>query len=381
MEIMTHFFVKHFHLIHIPPLFIITLFFIIGIIWHTAFTFFCAIFALLLCISSFAYIKQIGFSKQMVLCSFFTCIGAFLHQKEIRDYDNFYNFVTNKKITITGTVIDKYEVTVCNKKSTVTSLAIDLITTESCTQKSNKIMLLYDESNNTSCVGDIITFFNIRCKKPTNESFQHYQIKEQIIATLFENNLEYSIDYHPIWSLRYYIWQQKKRILENVAHALSPDTFRFFSSLFLGNRMCIKTELEKTNEQFKIWGISHFLARSGLHLALFVFIWQALFCLIPLSFRLKQLIITLLSCIYFILTWTSAPFTRSFALFLLNKVCFATKIPFHLLHYLTFVCFCFLLYCPLYLFFLDFQLSFALTFALAWFNQVHPQYSAEKQNR
>ena len=47
--------------------------------------------------------------------------------------------------------------------------------------------------------------------------------------------------------------------------------FVFFHHFFLGNRACIKTELEETNEQFKVWGISHFLARSGLHLALFHF--------------------------------------------------------------------------------------------------------------
>jgi hypothetical protein len=39
----------------------------------------------------------------------------------------------------------------------------------------------------------------------------------------------------------------------------------------------------------------------------------------------------------------------------------------------------FLLYCPLYLFFLDFQLSFGLTFALAWLNQLYGQHLYEEQ--
>ena len=297
-----------------------------------------------------------------------------MHHKELRDYDNFYTFTENKKVTITGTVIDKNETVSNHKKVTTVTIAIDTIATENYAQTSNKLLLFYTERNNNIAVGDTITFFDISCKRPSNESFQRYQIKEQIVATIFDKATKYIINYHPTWSLRYWIWNHKKRLLDSLAIKLSSNGFRFFSSLFLGNRACIKTELEETNEQFKVWGISHFLARSGLHLALFILIWHTIFCIIPLPLIIKQLIITLLSCIYFILTWTSAPFTRSFALFFINKLCLFTKTSFYLLHYVTLVCFCFLLYCPLYLFFLDFQLSFALTFALAWFNQLFAEH-------
>ena len=256
-------------------------------------------------------------------------------------------------------------------------MALDTIATKNCATKNNKTILFYTKSNNSITVGDIITFSDIHCKRPSNQDFQRYQIKEQIIATVFNDNPTYTIDCHPTWSLRHWIWEQKNRILNTLSKKLSADGFRFFSSLFLGNRTCVKASLEETNEQFKIWGISHFLARSGLHLALFIFIWQAIFRIIPLPLIIKQILISLLSCIYFILTWTSAPFTRSFALFLFNKACFMTKTSFHLLHYLTLVFLSFLLYCPLYLFFLDFQLSFALTFALAWFSQLSTQHEPQ----
>ena len=105
-------------------------------------------------------------------------------------------------------------------------------------------------------------------------------------------------------------------------------------------------------------------------LSLFIFILHTIFCFIPIPLFIKQLCIFLLNCIYFLFTWPATPFIRSFALFLLNQLCFASKFSFHLLHYLILTCFCFLLYNPLHLFFLDFQLTFALTFALAWFNQV-----------
>jgi Competence protein len=371
-----HFFTKNFHIITISPLFSFTIFFIIGIIWHNALLLFLIIFVLFFFYYVTSYNKQFPLSHQLILCSLCTCAGAWLHQKELYNYDNFYEFTHNKPITFTGTIIDKNDVINNYKKSTAITFAIDIITTQDCTQKSNKLLLLYTKNNNNFMVGDTITLFNIHCKKPSHQSFQHYQIKEQIVATIFEDNPQYIITHHPTWSLRYWIWHHKKRILDGLSHKLSHHGFRFFSSLFLGNRMCIKAKLEETNEQFKTWGISHFLARSGLHLALFIFIWQAILRFIPFPLFIKQFILTLLSCIYFILTWTSAPFTRSFMLFLLNKICFFNKKSFHFLHYLTLVFFCFLLYCPLYLFFLDFQLSFALTFALAWFGQLSAQHEA-----
>jgi competence protein ComEC len=371
-----HFFTKNFHFIALSPLFSLTIFFIIGIIWHTALILFLIIFSLFFCYYFTSYNKRFPLSHQLILCSLCACAGAWLHQKELYDYDNFYTFTNDKPISITGTIIDQNEVINNYKKSTAITLAIDTITTNDCTKKSNKLLLLYTKNNNDFTVGDTVTFFNIQCKKPSSESFQRYQIKEQVVATVFEDNLKYTITHHPTWSLRYWIWNQKKRILDGLSHKLSQKGFRFFSSLFLGNRMCIKAALEETNEQFKTWGISHFLARSGLHLALFIYIWQVIFCIIPLPLIIKQIIISLLSCIYFILTWTSAPFTRSFALFILNKLCLFTKTSFNLLHYLTLVCLGFLLYSPLYLFFLDFQLSFTLTFALAWLSQL----SLKQQN-
>ncbi len=361
---------SHFHLINIPPLMAMMICFMIGIAGHASLPFFGIIFLVTLCIYGISHCKQISVPKEFIFYSFFALTGAWMHQKELRDYDTFYQYVGDTKITVTGTIIDIGQTVVNHRKTTAITLLIDTIATHNQKHKSNKLVVFYGKCNKNVAVGDTVTISHIRCKKPSSENFQHYQIKEQVVATIFDDNLIYHIDHHPSWSLRHWIWQQKTRLLQSLQTKLSPDGFNFFSSLFLGNRACIKGELEETNDLFKTWGISHFLARSGLHLVLFIFLCQALFCIIPFPLIVKQLIISLLSIIYFFLTWTSAPFTRSFALFILNKMCFFNKTPFHLLHYLTLVCFAFLLYCPLYLFFLDFQLSFALTGALAWFNQV-----------
>ena len=316
-------------------------------------------------------------TTQLILCSLFTLTGAYLYHQEWQKYHDFYEFVADKKITITGTIIDSNETVINHKKTTVLTLTTTTIATENQTKKCNKLLMLYTKCNKTIIVGDTVTFTDISCKLPSSHDFQQYQIKEQIIATIFDDELNYSIDYRPSWSLRLWIWQHKQRLLHSVKEKFSTDSFRFFSSLFLGNRACIKNELEETNEQFKIWGISHFLARSGLHLVLFLIAWQTVFATIPLPLVLKHIIMLLLSTLYFLLSWSSTPFIRAFALFMLGKICFFNKTPFHLLHYLTLVCFAFLLYCPLYLFFLDFQLTFVLTFALAWFNQLSTKQSLQ----
>src|SRR5260221_7985168 len=159
---MAHFFIKHFHLINIPPLFYITLFFSIGLMCKLFLMLFFITFLLLVCYALLAYVKQLPIPKQLILCSFFTLCGAWLHQKEIRDYNKFYALVENKKFTVSGTVVDMYEVTVHYKKSTVIAVALDTIATENCATKNSKIMLFYTKSNNSITVGDTITFFDIR---------------------------------------------------------------------------------------------------------------------------------------------------------------------------------------------------------------------------
>jgi ComEC/Rec2-related protein len=363
------FFSKNFHLINISPLLLPTLFLIIGILLYPMFSLF-FIFALL-SVSLFSILcPYSSLYKQLMICFVFIGIGSLLHHHELCFYDNFYSQLHNHHCTVTGTIIDKSQTTIHHQKTTVLTLLIKEIATNIPLKTGNKLMLFYTKSNNDVMVGDNVTFSDVVCKKPSSNDFARYQMKEQILATIFNPSPSLSITERPYWSLYRWLWNQKNRILFSLEQKLSSECFRFFSSLFLGNRAHIKEELEETNDQFKTWGISHFLARSGLHLVVFILIWQAIFCIIPIPFFIKQGIIVLLSCIYFALTWTSAPFSRSFCLFILNKICLLSRRSFNLLHYLFFVCILFLLYCPLYIFFLDFQLSFALTFALAWYNEV-----------
>ncbi len=323
------------------------------------------------------YNKKLAFQKTLYFALYVLIAagGAYLHKSTLKEYDNFYLFTQNKPITITGTIINKSIDKNQYNSSTIITLALESMHNQTDHKNINKKIILYGPlSLDVLCVGDNVTFFNILCKKSENESLNLYQMKEHIAATVFDQKIKYTINTRPTWSFQRWIFNHKEKLLYSLKQKLSPSCFLFFASLFLGNRACVKNSMEETNEQFKRWGIFHLLSRSGMHLALFIFSWQLLLRTIPLPFIIKQLILLIISFIYGFFSWSSTPFIRSFVLFLFNRICLITKTSYLSLHYLPLTCLCFLVYCPLYLFFLDFQLTFSLTFALIWLNQVYNQW-------
>ena len=146
-------------------------------------------------------------------------------------------------------------------------------------------------------------------------------------------------------------------------------SFAMFSSIFLGNRQINKKENNIVKNSFRLWGILHFLARSGLHLIIFLMLCELMLKFIPIHFHLKQGILVFLSLIYLLLSWPSLSFIRAFSIFLLYKLCPILNKKSDLATLVATVCLMMLIYNPIQLFFLDFQLSFGLTIALAIFTK------------
>jgi len=98
-----------FHFINIPPLLTVTLFFYL---WN--YRAFGAIntrpLHLFLCLflSAFAHKGNNCHTKQLILYSFFAFFGAYLHQHELRTYNDFYELIGDAPdAPISGTIIDK----------------------------------------------------------------------------------------------------------------------------------------------------------------------------------------------------------------------------------------------------------------------------------
>jgi competence protein ComEC len=232
---------------------------------------------------------------------------------------------------------------------------------------------IYSAITYLPAVSDTIIVKDIAFKKPANEDFDRYLCKEGINATLFAPKVAFTIVARPTWSIRRWFFDWRATIFATLQQKITPRTFSLFSALFLGNKQATKTDLEKQKEQFQTWGVSHQLARSGLHLIMFILVWELMLSLLPLSFALRQVILTIISIVYFLLSWSSLGFLRALCMLFLYKFCILMREPINGVHALTVICFTMLLFNPLQLFFLNFQLNFALTFALAWFNQLRTQ--------
>ena len=196
--------------------------------------------------------------------------------------------------------------------------------------------------------------------------FKLYLYKENIDATAFQPIIQSKVIHRPTYSFKRWINQKKKTLHYRLLKKMNPSTFALFSSLFMGNRASIKQELESHKPLFKIWGISHFLARSGIHLLIFIILLSRFLSLIPAPFFIKHSFLVFCAFLYFLFSWPSVSFNRAFYTFLFYKMTTFLNIPLHSMHALAFICIAILIQSPLQILFLDFQLTFLLTFSLIW---------------
>lgn len=234
-------------------------------------------------------------------------------------------------------------------------------------------IFLYSRRPPTDCaVGDTIQLDSITFKHGnSNPAFNNYLLKEGICATAFAQQATFKIVAQPAWGVRNWLHQQRVGLVDRLRNRFSHATLALFTSLFLGNRTEEKQEQEIIAQQSKNWGTSHHLARSGLHLVIFIYLLASLLRFLPMSLFAKEILLLTLCIIYHLFSWSSVSFLRAFITFLFYKTCTLLKFPSHVLHILTLACGLILFTNPMQLFFLDFQLSFGLTFTLAWFNAAY----------
>jgi competence protein ComEC len=215
---------------------------------------------------------------------------------------------------------------------------------------------------------------NIAIKQPCKDEFMWYLIKEGIAGTVFLPSYKGTLIERPEYSLRRWIDEIRTTILKGVCSCLDRSTQALYASLFLGNRSAKKDELDKVADEFRAWGISHYLARSGLHMVIFASLWSLLLNMLPLANIVKILLLCIITALYATLSWSSISFIRALSAFVAYKLYSLLRIPAHSIHVFSLVCYFVLLDNPTQLFFLDFQLSFGLTFGIAWFYHTYGAY-------
>lgn len=315
-----------------------------------------------------------GFHKTALLVISFVSLGMLRIQFVEKQFAKFPFHLTKNTCSVVGKVQD---LSIAHKSrfpycSTLEVWSINAPEGESA---ASHFVQFYSQQTPTFGVSDTLYIPSVQLKVPSKGDFQLYLKKEGISATCFKQNLNASVLENSN-DLRKTVFEKRSSILDSFQKHLSEVTYSLFSAIFMGNKADLKRNKGPIEAPFKKWGIVHYLARSGLHLVIIVSLCELFFRLIPMSFALKNLFLIFLVLLYYGLTWPSVSFLRALIIFLMYKVCQYLRAPDHFLNLLLLCCLLLLLYNPLYLLFLDFQLSFGLTFTLAWLNlfkTVHPE--------
>lgn len=215
-------------------------------------------------------------------------------------------------------------------------------------------------------VGDYVCIFrfNLSVAIKQKSFLQAYALREHLIGNFYGpyiSTKKLPIDsFLSSWTKWWHDW--RKQLYEKLQKTLPQKTFTYFSSLFLGNKQCSDYMIMRL--YFTRWGLTHYLARSGLHISILISLWLSALTLLPLGASLKALILGTILMLYDHLSWCSISFNRALWLWLLyigSWLIQAQATPFVGLCNVLFIL---LLHNPWYAFCLDFQLSFFLTAVL-----------------
>lgn len=278
-----------------------------------------------------------------------------------------------KRATIIG-VIDSIEE--CQHKQYRYTMLIDATHTQNSDQSlPNRDfstpwrLQCYSNQTTQATIGDIVQLTNITITSKSTESFNDYLKKEGIHATTFLPSNHLTVLYHPSFHLGNMIRDIKYRILHNIQRKCTKRATTLISAIFFGNRLYVKHDYTKLKDPFCNWGILHFLARSGIHLVIFIFIIQFFLRYIPIHLTYKRFLSLGIVTLYGVLSWNSISFSRAYCTYLWYTLCNVAGLQINAAHIMITLSCLFLLVNPMLLFFLDYQLSFGITLILAMINQ------------
>jgi predicted membrane metal-binding protein len=297
----------------------------------------------------------------MIMLYIAGCIwGAFLqhyHHEQWNAQALFYNSYT---LNIRGTITDLEHLNVDNKER------ITLYTQETQNgprddwQKSGNYLTAYITSQEALQVGDVIEIQEASCAQLTDQNRKLFR-RRGIVAQVYRTR-KIQILSRPTISFKRLLYIFKNYTAHQLKEKLSPQTHNLFSTIFLGKRTLDNND--NIDDYFGYWGLNHYLARAGLHLA-FLFLMLNLFTSLFMLPASKKACANLGICIgYYCLTWTNIPFMRALTVIVGQQICTILSIPINSIHLLNLAFLLYILSNPGGIFYLDVQLTFAITYAI-----------------
>lgn len=354
-------------MLQFSPLLPCTLALILGIIWEAIGTTPWLPLIFLVVVTAVFFARHYHYASLIALTVSCFIAGALRYEQQNNSFERFTQAACDRCCTVTA-VVDDIETSYRKPGSSVVTANIVEMRHKNTSipiAAGRQLKISTRQPVQHLCAGDIITCPKIFLRSSTHDGYKRYLIKEHLAGHVATQR-PMTVVQRPSFSLTRWLTQRRNVILERAHMQLSPTTFTLFASIFWGKKDLEAQQMDPIKDQFKIWGILHYLARSGLHVLLFVILWAWILAWLPFPFAVKQLIMAFLIIGYHLLSWPSVSFLRALAMFLLYKICLIQNLQIHVLHLLALTCMGVLLINPFQLFFLDFQLSFGLTFALAW---------------
>lgn len=170
-----------------------------------------------------------------------------------------------------------------------------------------------------------------------------------------------SINHMLVWSD--HLSKKRNQLSHKCINNLEQQGHDLLNLIFFGNKNNVPySRLIKYQSDFNTWGVSHYLARSGLHFVILMFLLSFIF--IFFNKRL-QVFLKVLFCIFFsYATWLSVSYMRALSTLLLLLLTTIVNVRLSYQAAFCIIYMVFLLYNPFLILSLDFQLSFYLTFLL-----------------
>jgi len=312
-------------------------------------------------LATIAYLTTRNNYARLGAIAFLSCmLGAvawqYQHQKQMRYEELFSNYTLN----VIGTITDQQEQEEEQKKNLEICITAFHTTLNPEWQSIDTKIVIHTNSNQELEVGDTINIPNLTCA-PLNESLCSWLRKNHYTALCFYTpNIK--IIQRPLFSLKKIHWTARQYLTQQFKLKLSPQAYGLLTSIFLGNPD--KNNIYAYHKSFSWWGLNHYLARAGLH-TLILFLMLGFFISIFTSrFMTKTILHIGVSTFYYLLTWQNIPFVRAFLVLIGGQCCHLLKIPINTLHLLNLIVLSYLIFNPQALFFLDFQLTFAITYTL-----------------
>lgn len=310
--------------------------------------------------------KNLSFIVSLALCCFFLGITRYYQNKELH-FSHVY--LLEKNCNATG-IVQEILPRLDEQENICITIQITTIQIEKKEYPVHKKVYLFLPFYTQIWLKphQKIYIKNITFRHPNSDSYQMYLIKENIWAIAHQKKLFYTIISKPS------LFMQQLDQLSNLSfhHAekkLSQKAHTLYLSIFCGKK-CKSQTTAHIKKLFQYWGISHHLARSGLHLVILITILLFLCSWIPYSQLTKQWFVLGFLSFYYVLTFSSIAFMRAFYMYVLYTICKQLNLATNPIHILLITTFFILTINPYHLFFLDFQLSFSITMLILCFTQI-----------